>query len=88
MEQAKNKESELQGGSAENASTNPGDDINSNLGSFGSKTNVVTEDPTLAALPPEEEKKDDKKKFKIDFEKFNRRKQTTSGNPLGIKMDM
>lgn len=72
---------------------NPGDDINANLGKFDSDNtppDLVTPNPTLASQAIEEENVEEKKerKFKIDFEKFNRRKQVASKNALGIKMDM
>jgi hypothetical protein len=90
MEQKK-EDINTQGG-GEPQKTNPGDDINANLGKFNfdNAPEMVTPDPTLAAQAIEEETAEEKKerKFKIDFEKFNRRKQIASKNAFGIKLDM
>lgn len=92
MEQKKDNETNTQGG--EPIKTNPGDDINANLGKFGNNENapdMVTPAPTLAVQAVEEELNSSDKKerrFKIDFEKFNRRKQVASKNAFGAKMDL
>lgn len=82
------KEEKTQGG-GEPQKVNPGDDINVNLGKFGSDKipEMVTPEPTLAVQSANEALTKEKK-FKIDFEKFNRRKQAASKTALGLKMDI
>ena len=93
MDLNKKTETENEGGS-EPQKTNPGDDINTSLGKFGNNDpaadpEFVTPDPTLAAQAIEQENFEEKKekKFKIDFERFNRRKQVASNNPFNLKVD-
>jgi hypothetical protein len=91
MDLNKKTDVENEGGN-EPLKTNPGDDINVNLGKFGNEVpneqpNLVTPNPTLAAQAMEDTDQKKERKFKIDFERFNRRKQVSSNNSLSLKMD-